>query len=262
MWTRSLLKENAKKALFGHYWRAFLVCLVAGIFTLSSSAGTARDQMDTAIDDFANQGVWTGNATTGIYSSLTNETLEILRQIGPIILIAALIGIVIGVCLNAFLVMPLSVGRDRFMMENRQGNAPFATLFSAFKAPYMNVVKVNFLVNLKIALGSLIIIPGIYWSFKYMMVTYLLAENPYMTTDRAMELSGQMMDGEKWNAFVLSLSFLGWILLGTLTFGIGLFFLEPYCQATYAELYAALRSKAFAAGYTSEAELGGFMRYE
>ena len=76
-----------------------------------------------------------------------------------------------------------------------------------------------------------------------MQVGYLMAENPYLTTCRAMELSKQMMDGEKWNTFVLQLSFIGWYLLCSITFGIGFIFLEPYVQATFAELYAALRAK-------------------
>ena len=38
-------------------------------------------------------------------------------------------------------------------------------------------------------------------------------------------------------------------------------FLEPYVQATFAELYAALRAKALANGYTNEYELGGFVRH-
>ena len=105
------------------------------------------------------------------------------------------------------------------------------------------------------------IIPGIYWSYCYMQVGYLMAENPYLTTRRAMELSKQMMDGEKWNTFVLQLSFIGWYLLCSITFGIGFIFLEPYVQATFAELYAALRAKALASGYTNEYELGGFVRH-
>lgn len=131
----------------------------------------------------------------------------------------------------------------------------------SIRTPYLNVVKVMLLTNLKIALGSLLIIPGIYWSYCYMQVGYLMAENPYLTTCRAMELSKQMMDGEKWNTFVLQLSFIGWYLLCSITFGIGFIFLEPYVQATFAELYAALRAKALANGYTNEYELGGFVRH-
>ena len=184
--------------------------------------------------------------------------------IGPfagVVIIVMLIAAAIGLCWAAFLINPLTVGRNRYFMESRQSATPFSTVTSIFRTPYLNVVKVMLLTNLKIALGSLLIIPGIYWSYCYMQVGYLMAENPYLTTCRAMELSKQMMDGEKWNTFVLQLSFIGWYLLCSITFGIGFIFLEPYVQATFAELYAALRAKALANGYTNEYELGGFVRH-
>ena len=105
-------------------------------------------------------------------------------------------------------------------------------------------------------------VPGVYWSYCYALVPYLLAENPYMTATRAMELSKEMMEGEKWNYFVLQLSFFGWLLLCAFTLGIGGFFLEPYMQATYAEFYAAMRSKALATGMSTTDELGGFVRHD
>ena len=77
-----------------------------------------------------------------------------------------------------------------------------------------------------------------------------------------MELSKEMMEGEKWNYFVLQLSFFGWLLLCAFTLGIGGFFLEPYMQATYAEFYAAMRSKALATGMSTTDELGGFVRHD
>ena len=73
------------------------------------------------------------------------------------------------------------------------------------------------------------------------MVPYILAENPDMKAREALRLSKEMMDGQKWNAFVLGLSFIGWQLLGTLLYGIGTFFVQPYVDATFAELYAVLR---------------------
>ena len=125
------------------------------------------------------------------------------------------------------------------------------------------MVKVQFLTTLKILGGCLLLlIPGIYWSFCYVLVPYLLAENPYLTTRRAMELSRQMMDGEKWSYFVLRLSFFGWGLLCLLTFGIGNYFLAPYIQATMAEFYAAMRAKALSAGFSTTEELGGFVRHD
>src|SRR5699024_280413 len=96
-------------------------------------------------------------------------------------------------CFLFFVQLPLVVGRCRYFMENRQSQAavPMGTVLTVFRRPYLNVVKVRFLVWLKITLGSLLVIPGIYWSYCYYMVPYLLAENPYMTTSRAMELSRQ-----------------------------------------------------------------------
>lgn len=87
-------------------------------------------------------------------------------------------------------------------------------------------------------------------------------KTPICPPPEAMELSKEMMEGEKWNFFILKLSFFGWLLLCVFTFGIGGFFLEPYMQATYAEFYAAMRSKALAMGMTTTDELGGFVRHD
>ncbi len=55
-----------------------------------------------------------------------------------------------------------------------------------------------------------LIIPGIVKSYEYKMIPYILAENPRILRKRAFEISKNMMDGEKWNAFVIDLSFIGW----------------------------------------------------
>lgn len=41
--------------------------------------------------------------------------------------------------------------------------------------------------------------------------------------------------------FILDLSFLGWYILGTLMLGIGVLFVNPYYEATYAQLYVSLK---------------------
>ena len=250
MWTRSLLKQNAKRALFGSYWRSFLLCFLLSLVGVGASTGSFTVDYPALTRDSGQSG-WTGN--------VPQETVfdRYLDAITPNI--AALL--VMLLCWVVFLVNPLTVGRNRYFMENRQSLSPMSTVLTIFRTPYLNVVRVSFLVGLKIWLGSLIIIPGIYWYYCYRQVPYLLAENPYMSTTRAMELSREMMRGEKFRSFVLDLSFLGWELLCMLTFGIGFLFLEPYMQATYAEFYAVLRSKAFAYHLTDSRELGGFVRH-
>lgn len=244
MWTRGLLKQNAKDALRGKYWGCFLVTLVTGILT--GSGGGGGRAATSAVND---------GATFETYGGISPEA--VVAVLGIMAVIFALV-----IAWSCFVAGPLGVGMNRFFMENRQSKTPFSTLWSVFGPGYLNIVKVNFLVNLKIALGSLLIIPGIYWGFCYALVPYLLAENPYMTTSRAMELSKELMEGEKWNYFVLGLSFVGWLMLGALCLGIGTLFVMPYIEATFAEFYAAMRSKAFAAGVSDEQELGGFVRHD
>lgn len=251
MWTRKLLKTNAKQALQGRYWRSFWICLVLSFVGLGGAGANS------------------GNAARQAVSTVTDDTTayDIINSIPDSMLGAILVGMLIGsiaaLCWALFVVYPLNVGRCRYFMESRQSLTPVSTVVSTFRRPYGNPIVVQLLTDLKIALGFLLlIVPGIYWEYCYELVPYLLAENPYMSATRAMELSKEMMEGEKWNFFILKLSFFGWLLLCVFTFGIGGFFLEPYMQATYAEFYAAMRSKALAMGMTTTDELGGFVRHD
>lgn len=254
MWTCSLLKTNAKQALQGRYWRCFWICLVLGFVGVggaSVSTGSSSYTVDSV----------TGNDTA--YDRVADYLSGLSYQALMTVLIVAVLAALVSLLWSIFVAAPLEVGRDRYFMESRQALSPAATVTSVFRTPYMNVVKVQFLKTLKIVAGTfLLVVPGIYWSYCYMLVPYLLAENPYMTTTRAMQLSKEIMDGEKFHYFVLELSFIGWNLLCSLTLGIGFFFLEPYKQATFAEFYAAMRSKALAQGLTTTEELGGFVRHE
>ncbi|WP_307998722.1 DUF975 family protein [uncultured Gemmiger sp.] len=249
MWTRQLLKTNARSALSGRYWRGFWVCLLVslasgGAFTIKNNVDTVRNNVDTV----------RGGYDYSFMYGMPDETLALILGI-------ALLVFVLSCVWQIFVLGPLNVGLARYFMESRQALAPFGTVMGIFRTPYLNVVKVSFLTELKIALGCLLVIPGIYWSYCYTLVPFLLAENPYMTTRRAMELSKAIMEGEKWNYFVLMLSFIGWYLLCGVTMGIGTFFLAPYINATQAEFYAAMRSKAFALGLSNAQELGGFVTH-
>ena len=69
------------------------------------------------------------------------------------------------------------------------------------------------------------------------MTNYILAENPEMSASEAINLSKQMMDGNKWRLFCLRLSFIGWDILCGLTLGIGYLWLNPYKQTAEAVFY-------------------------
>lgn len=230
MWNRSLLKSNAKKALSGKWLMGLAACLIYNIMQSLSIRYNAA--VDAAMSSL----------------SFGNFSFSVLTFVLWIVL--------------ALLVCPvLAVGMHRYFMENRQGRSPIGTIFSVFRDNFANVALVQFLVALKVTIGYIIIIPGVIWQYRYAMVGYLMAENPSMTCSRAMELSRAMMHGEKWNYFVLQLSFIGWGILCVCTFGIGALFLRPYIEATNAEFYAAMRAKAFSMGVSDENELAGFFTY-
>lgn len=106
-----------------------------------------------------------------------------------------------------------------------------------------------------------LIIPGIVKSYEYKMIPYILAENPQISRKRAFELSKQMMDGQKGDAFVLDLSFIGWEFLSFITLGIvQIFYVGPYINVTWAEFYKVMRENALESGIATREELPGLQK--
>lgn len=86
---------------------------------------------------------------------------------------------------------------------------------------------------------------GIIKAFSYRMVPYIVAENPDIPAGKAITLSRRMMNGHKWECFILELSFIGWNILDIITFGIvGTLFLKAYKEAALCEYYAHIRNLA------------------
>ncbi len=167
-------------------------------------------------------------------------------MIAVVAVIVTIIVLVISFALSAFLLNPIEMGCDRFFFRNLREPVEIAkNVFHAFDHSYLNVVKTLFFRDLYTFLWSLLfVIPGIVKAYEYRMIPYLLAEDPSMDSKEAFEKSRAMMSGNKWKAFVLDLSFIGWDLLSILTCGIlSVFYVTPYQRATSAALYDALRDK-------------------
>ena len=170
--------------------------------------------------------------------------------------------LVIAAVIQIFIGNPIQVGGRRFFMESRakQQSAGIGRVFWVFRSgKYGNVVKIMFLKDIKTILwGLLLVIPGIVKSYEYRMVPMILSENPDMDSRDVFALSREMMQGNKWAAFVLDLSFLGWLILAVIAGSALVFFapsflgfigvvpslfLLPYINATEAELYGYFRSR-------------------
>ena len=85
-----------------------------------------------------------------------------------------------------------------------------------------------------------------------------LADCPNVKATDALKLSMRMMNGHKWEYFVMGLSFLGWILLSALTLGIlSVFYVDPYMRSSFAEYYLELRDEALRTGAITQGQLDG-----
>jgi uncharacterized membrane protein len=103
-------------------------------------------------------------------------------------------------------------------------------------------IKAQFFMGLFICLWSLLlIIPGIIKAYSYSMTYFILAENKGMSVLEAITLSRKMMDGHKMDLFLLFLSFIGWLLLVVITFGIAGIWVYPYLYATFTNFYLSVK---------------------
>ncbi len=154
-------------------------------------------------------------------------------------------GMILSPLVSIFLLNIIAVGLVRFYtISTLTGqNAGLGELFGCFKdGRYGSTAKVMFFKGLFQTLWTLLlVVPGIIKYYEYYMVPYLVAEYPEKDRKEIFSLSKKMMDGNKFNTFVLELSFIGWGLLAILCCGIGLLFLSPYIDATMAELYLQLK---------------------
>lgn len=148
------------------------------------------------------------------------------------------------------LILPLQYAYYISLLERTRGSEEELTRFTLQYAINHAYANTRFLVaGLLIMLISMVLaiftlgIGAIIVNYMYSMVPYLLHDYPELTPREAMKISREMMSGQKWNLFVLDLTFIGWILLSILTAGIGMIFVEPYMSTTRAAYYEDLKSE-------------------
>lgn len=232
MATRAELKERAKSCLKQYYWMALLVSVVASMLGAGQSGG-----VNFSFQSQSNQ------------DTQYNGAIDHADYIAILLLLLSIciVIFVIGIVIQSFLGNVVRVGLCSYFMESRKTktDAGFTRLFYGFNSGnYLNIVKVMFLQNLFIFLWSLLlIIPGIIKSYQYAMVPYILADNPALDYVTVLNRSKSMMEGHKFELFVLGLSFIGWRLLGIMLCCIGIIFVLPYQNATFTEFYEELKTK-------------------
>lgn len=272
MWNRAELKGKAKFSFKRNYWKSVLISLLLALIVggggtgASSAASSFRSGMDNGYhssqdsdysdiydydeydyDDYDDYEGSINDFKQGFKEGMSDYSpvgwMATLAIFGITFIIIFILIMAAVILIDVFICNPVEVGCKRYFLRNLNEKAQVGNIGYAFDNNYKNITKTMFFRDLYTVLWTLLlIIPGIVKSYEYQMIPYLLAENPQMTKEQAFAESKRMMTGQKWRAFVLDLSFIGWNILSALTLGIlGIFYVQPYMDATQAALYEALR---------------------
>lgn len=183
--------------------------------------------------------------------------------VGANVIVMALCSVLSGISLGvaAFILVPsLVIGLNFFSVAMYRGDA--TSLEDIFREGFDNFGRKlgGYLwMELFIYLWSLLfVIPGIIKAISYALTPYILADCKNVRATDALKLSMRMMEGHKWEYFVLGLSFIGWTLLTSLTCGLlYVFYVGPYMNNTFAGYYAERKAAALAEGTVTQAQLAG-----
>ena len=148
-----------------------------------------------------------------------------------IVIVLFLVLVVIGSC--------VAIGQSRFFLDlGEEGKNPgLDTLFSYFKI-WGKSIGLRIFTGIFVGLWTLLlVVPGIIAMLRYSQAAYYMAEDPSIGIREAVDKSKAVMKGRCGAYFCLCFSFIGWILLCAITFGILLLWVEPYVQAAAAAFH-------------------------
>ncbi|MBR6872317.1 MAG: DUF975 family protein [Ruminococcus sp.] len=177
-----------------------------------------------------------------------------------------------SVLVAVFVADTLLLGERRFFLENRAyRRTAIGRMGFIFKERFFKPLKTIVLMHVLRGLWFFTVVGGIYKTYEYYMIPFILAENPNIGTKQAFALSKQMMKGSKFRTFLLNASFwlielpivVGAVLISLFIMGedykfiSGIFaylclgvarigFLNAFKTAADAELYIVLRRRAIA----------------
>lgn len=215
--SREVLKMDAKEAMRAAPVSPFLVAMILGVINLVFSA--FQFFLDT----------WE--------SILTNSNADLTEYIPY--LKSALVFFLIYFIVDSI----LQYGFHVFCLKvaNRDSSMSYADLFSGVKY-FFKVIGLSFVSGLFIVLWTLLlIVPGIIATYRYTQVFFILAENPEKGILQCIRESKEMMVGNKWEYFVLEMSFILWHLLALVTCFLSYIYVYPYSMVTYANYYNRIK---------------------
>ena len=149
----------------------------------------------------------------------------------------------VNMCLTILLVLPLGYAFNNicllFVRSEAADDGLFGQLFGEMRANWRTLVCVGVLEMIILSLvGVLTLGIGlVILDLAYAFVPFVVHDNPDIDCREALRRSRIMMRGHKMDLFLLYLTFIPWILLIFITFGIAAFWVAPYVSMSLAHFY-------------------------
>jgi uncharacterized membrane protein len=156
------------------------------------------------------------------------------------------VGEILGILVTIFVAYPLTFSLIKIFLGYVRGEQQLRVegIFSSFKSSgYGKSIGLYLLISIYTFLWTLLlIVPGIIKSLSYALAPYILAENPELTANQAIDESQKMMQGHKMDLFLMILGYTGFAFLSILALGIPLLWLYPYYQVVFARFYEEVKA--------------------
>lgn len=217
---RKALKLDAKTLLNAHF--KFFLLLFIPVFVLELIGGymtAPENDYNVTFNATAATPIWTGQQTFGTIISILSSIIAI--------------GIAF-VCIDAM--------RQKLTYEK-----PFQKSMTVFDNVdyFLGTILIYIIETIFVFLWMiLLIIPGIIKSIAYSQAFYAYRDavdnGEKISYLDAITRSRKLMDGHKWEYFVMALSFIGWGLLVVVTLGIAAIWVQPYMALSFANFYREL----------------------
>lgn len=150
-----------------------------------------------------------------------------------------------GEIVSLLLAGPLQLGLCFFFLNLVKGKETrFELLFEGFK-PLLTVLLAYAIITALTVIGLiLLLVPGIVVALGFSMTYYIIAEDPEISFQTALEQSWKLTDGYKMELLELNLRFIPRYLLGLLCFIVGVFAVVPWHNTTLTLYYQYLKENA------------------
>jgi len=183
---------------------------------------------------------WSTAFLVGFTLMIPQTILEILKAIGSIEA-GGMEDISLGL-ISSLVAAPLALGFSIYALNLfRNGSADYNNIFDGFKS-LGKILGVYFIMIILVILGMiLLIVPGIILGLGFSMAYFVMIDKPELGVVDTLKESWRIMKGNKTKLLGLNLRFIPWAILGILCLVVGVVFVLPWMQLSYASFYEEIK---------------------